>query len=149
MGKRDKTPKTKGGFIPEKDKTPRSVILTSNNDKPSWRFAMLQVADPFGWHVLEKEKLFEVHSKLCEFEVLTWNEILIERRKQNHTVYKNQLCKEAQKQLEQIGQEDVDELVSLHLSGTERVWGIRDRAILRLLWWDPDHQVYPYQKKHT
>lgn len=146
---RDKTPKTKGGLVPKQDKTPRAATQTSNDEKPSWRFSLIQLVDPFGWHEIDKNKLIEIHSKLCELEVLTWNEILVERKHYNHTIYKNQICSEAQKQLEEIYQEDIEELVSLRLSGPERVWGIRDRSILRLLWWDPNHLVYPSKKKHT
>ena len=149
MAKDDKKPKTKGGYIPEKNKTPRSVISTSNDEKPSWRFAMLQLIDPFGWHQIDKDKLVEIHSKLSELEGLTWNEILIIRKHYNHTIYKSQICKEAQECLEELGQDDIDELISLRLSGPERVWGIRDKGTFRLLWWDPNHLVYPYEKKNT
>lgn len=59
------------------------------------------------------------------------------------------LCLQARKRLSQIGQGDLDELTSLSLTGTQRVWGIRDVGVLTVLWWDPDHLVCPSLKKHT
>ena len=41
------------------------------------------------------------------------------------------------------------ELVSLRLSGKQRIYGIQDRGVLLLLWWDPDHKIYPVKKKGT
>ena len=56
---------------------------------------------------------------------------------------------ENQRRLREIGQHDVDRLISLRVSSRERIFGILDKAVLRLLWWDPEHQVYPSPQKHT
>ena len=45
--------------------------------------------------------------------------------------------------------DDVDELYQLRVTGAERVWGIRSGPLLRLLWWDPNHEVYPVMKMGT
>ena len=45
--------------------------------------------------------------------------------------------------------DNLDELVSLHLSGIERVWGFRMHAVFHVLWWDPHHRVCPSLLKHT
>ena len=37
----------------------------------------------------------------------------------------------------------LDDVVSLRLSGPERVFGYLDNGVLVLLWWDPLHQVCP------
>ena len=120
-----------------------------NDLKPAWRISSLQMVDPYGWHQIEKAKLQEIQQKLALFESLTWNEILVKAQKQNHSVLRRDLCKAAQDHLVEIGLDDVDELVSLHLSGKERVWGIRSHNVLTVLWWDPDHAVCPSLKKHT
>jgi hypothetical protein len=38
--------------------------------------------------------------------------------------------------------DDIEELYRFRFTGTQRIWGIRDRRTFRVLWWDPDHQVY-------
>ena len=67
----------------------------------------------------------------------------------SHPVALNDLDKTARDRLAELNLDDIDHLYSLRLSGTERVWGILDRSILKVLWWDPDHQVCPAAKKHT
>ncbi len=109
----------------------------------------MQMASPFGWQEIGHEKLNEIRQKLSQFEAKSWSEILIKDKHWNHTISVDDLCKDAQDRLVQIDQDDVEELISLRLSGSERIWGIRDRDILKILWWDPDHQVCPSPKKHT
>lgn len=116
---------------------------------PAWRISMLEMVDPFGWHVLETEKLDEIRRKLSSFEAMTWHEILVVARHRNHAVPVDRLSKVARDRLEELGQGDIDEIVSLRLSGPERVWGIRTGNILKILWWDPDHGVCPSILKYT
>jgi hypothetical protein len=67
-----------------------------------------------------------------------------------HPIPIKELCSEAQKRLSQIELiATEEELFSLRLSGRERLWGIRERHIFKILWWDPKHEVYPVKKKHT
>ncbi len=80
---------------------------------------------------------------------MTWNQILIDGKKKSHAIQINQLTSQARRRLTELRLDDVDELVSLGLSGKERIFGIRDRHVLMLLWWDPNHQVCPARKKYT
>ena len=116
---------------------------------PSWQISLLQMVHPWGWHDIEKTKTEEIKTKLAEFEKKTWNTILVDERHRNHRIPKNKLSDGAQQRLAEVGQDDVDYLVSLRLSGKERVFGILNMGVLRLLWWDPDHQICPSPKKHT
>ena len=102
-----------------------------------------------GWHGLDLHKLLEVRAKLANFESMTWNQILIDGKKKNHAIQINQLSAEARRRLTELRLDDIDELVSLGLSGKQRIFGIRDRDVLMLLWWDPNHRVCPARKKHT
>ncbi len=132
-------------------KQPRAAIDpgTFNDQRPAWRIGQMECRDLYSWHAMSGAKLLEVREKLGNLESMTWNQILVEARKQNHAVLVRQLSPAAQKRLKAIGQADVEELISLHLSGRERVWGIRHGAVLNVLWWDPYHEVCPSLKKHT
>jgi hypothetical protein len=116
--------------------------------RPSWRLHWAQMCDPFGWHILSAEKAAEIRDKLAGFESRTWAEILVTAKKQNHLVSVGDLEPEARKRLSQLGI-FVDQLASLHLSGTERVYGVLEEGIFSVLWWDPNHEVCKSQKKHT
>jgi hypothetical protein len=56
---------------------------------------------------------------------------------------------EAQRRLTEIDRDEQAQLFSIRIAAKKRIWGIRDIVILRLLWWDPNHEVCPSPKKHT
>ncbi len=99
---------------------------------------------------IERKNFFnQIYDKVVAFEQKTWNEILTNERKKNHEVSIGSISKEAQKRLRELQFDDIENLVSLRFSGRNRIWGIRFGSIFRVLWWDPDHEVYPSEKKHT
>lgn len=107
------------------------------------------MVDPFGWHQLSLDELHRIRERLSRFETMTWAEILIEGKKQHHSIPVANLEKAAQDRLDaaRIFQ---DELVSLHVTGRERIWGYRvEDGIFVLLWWDPQHAVCKSVRKHT
>lgn len=136
---------------PASAKTPHAASDPNawRREYPSWRVALLQVIDPFGWHRATAADLHSVRERLRSFESMTWNEILTAAGHQNHLIPVTQLCHEAQARLEAMGQSDLDALLSLRISARERLWGILQGAVLRVLWWDPQHQVYTVEQRHT
>lgn len=109
----------------------------------AWRFGQTDKAGPFAWNIEPHEKFFEVVNKLVEFENLNWNEITAQG---SHPIATEKLCEDARRRLVEIQRDDLDELMSLRLTGTNRVWCTRTGHILRPLWWDQDHKVYPVEK---
>ncbi|MDE0048126.1 MAG: hypothetical protein OXU19_20060 [bacterium] len=74
------------------------------------------------------------------------------RGNNSHFVEVRKLAGPAKARLAEIGQDDVSELFSLRLSATVRIYGIRDRRALKLLWYDPHHgtnaiAVYPVRQR--
>lgn len=134
---------------PKPSKTPKAIGIDIWSLNPAWRIKILEMQNPFGWHEIDEATLHYIRQKLSDFERMTLNEIFVVAKKQNHPVPVKGLCPEAQKRLEELKLFDVDEVYCLHLSGKERVWGIRDLNVLILLWWDPNHEVCPSEKKHT
>jgi len=116
---------------------------------PSWRVTLLQVADPWGWHNLNADELRSVHTRLREYEAKTWSHILINECYRNHRIECHKLCKDARERLSELHLDDLEQLISLRLSSRERVWGILENNVLSLLWWDPEHLVYPVFKHNT
>lgn len=157
MGKRTKKPshqpfqatpgkKPFAAVAPEGRKVPRSVAETSYHSlRPSWRIALLEMVDPFGWHRLDGPTLRRIRERLSHFESMSWSEILVASKKQNHSIQVQALSPPAQNRLDEIGVA-LDEVVSLRLSGRERVFGYLENGVMVLLWWDPDHAVCPSLK---
>jgi hypothetical protein len=77
---------------------------------------------------------------------MTWTEILVQAKKQNHSIKVEDICSTAQQRLEALGLL-LDDVVSLRLSGRERVYGYLENGVLILLWWDPLHQICPSMRE--
>jgi hypothetical protein len=56
--------------------------------------------------------------------------------------------REARDRLVELGRDDQD-ISCLRLSGPGRLFGFRRGHYFHVLWWDPDHSIYPSRKKHT
>jgi hypothetical protein len=78
---------------------------------------------------------------------MTWAEI--EGKTGSHFVGYSDLCKDAQDRLTALQKDEQAQLFSTRITGEKRLWGFRDIAILRVLWWDPNHSVCPSLKKGT
>jgi hypothetical protein len=143
---RNKKPKYARENTPANERQPRVVDASSQSKMPVWTFGVIDFGGPWCPKIMGPELLLYVLGKLRGFEAMTWNEI---EGRQSHAIEVSQITKKAQDRLIEINQDDVAELVSLRLSGKERVWGIRDGQVFKLLWWDPEHEVCLSNKKHT
>lgn len=57
------------------------------------------------------------------------------------------MISEAQTRLEELKLDDEEELFRFRLDGTARVWGIREGRVFKILWWDPEHEICPSNKR--
>jgi len=80
---------------------------------------------------------------------MTWSAIFLDAKKQNHSCDVASLSSKARTRLLEIGMDDQDKLWSIRLSSKKRLWGILDRGIFYIVWWDPNHQVYPSTLKNA
>jgi hypothetical protein len=127
-----KKPKASIAVAPQKQPRIASDPTSYHERKPSWRISRIELVDPYGWHRLDGPGLQSIRTKLAHFESITWSDILIKAKKQNHSVPISDLCSKAQKRLKEIHCDYIDELLSLHLAGVERVWGILDQGVMTL-----------------
>ncbi len=133
----------------KKSKIPRITkpFDTGYAENPVWQFGNIDLRGPFGWNKINRVRLLdEILPKIQGFETMRWQEIL---GRNNHEIRISDISRTAKRRLSDIKLDDIDQLVSLRLSGRERIWGIRNQRTLRVLWWDPEHQVCPSPKKHT
>lgn len=142
MANREK--KAKIAAEPQPEKKARFTDHNLDDGHPlAWRFSHSDREGPFGWRIAEDAKFREVVEKLYEFEGKNWNDITAGG---SHAIPVRKLCEDARKRLIDIQLDDLDELLSLRLAGTNRVWCIRSGHIMRVLWWDENHKVYPVLK---
>jgi hypothetical protein len=123
---------------PEGGKSPRLATepATHNHERISWHLGALDLDGPFCPKRIGEPSLADVVDKLRSFETMTWSEII---GKKHHPIPFSGLRSAAQDRLRELKLDDIDTLMSLRFTGACRVLGIRDKAVLRVLWWDPDH----------
>ncbi len=116
----------------------------SSIDTEMWPFTKQHIGDAF-WD--------EILPHLIGLESQTWKEILINSKKQNHSIKVEELNKKAQARLENRYIE-AEALISLRISGTHRIYGYNNGRVFNLLWYDDGHGdndscVCRSKKKHT
>jgi hypothetical protein len=128
---------------PEKD--PSLVDNIAAN--PVWQIGLIDLQGPCGWMKIRHKEFFDtILPKIQNFESMTWQEIL---GRKSHEIRVDQISKSAQKRLTELQLDDIEILVSLRLTGKQRIWGIKIQKIFKILWWDPEHEIYPSKLKHT
>ncbi len=149
MGHSDKK-RPKWAQIPDTTKTPKTASDTDwRKSSVLWSFSIFDAYDWRNDHEREFHEAFcdvLCHLKSCEGR--TWAEIEA-NRKRDHAIPISGIIPESRRRLEQLHLEDVDELWRLRFEGRMRIWGIRDRRMLKVIWWDPHHNVCPSELKNT
>lgn len=104
MAKDKNQPKIKGNLITNKNPKIASPLQSQSylDKNPAWRISKMEVGDPFGWHILDENEIQFVRDKLKEFESMTWDQILVKAKKQNHSIPIDNLIKDAQNRLTEI-----------------------------------------------
>lgn len=122
----------------------------SNRDKyPAWQVGMIDIDGTWGWKNVQGLYWWDtIQDKLKNFETMTWQEIYDanggrQHGNNNHEIPIDKLSKSARIRLKYLGYTDIDTLFSLRLSGTERVWGLLVGNVLKIIWYDASHEVYP------
>ncbi len=150
-----RTPKTPKQFTPAKHEPRVGKDITSfNKETPAWQLHLLDKDGDWGWKSVGRERWEkEILPKLSQHETMTWDEILRAsggkgkgRGNNSHSIQVNNIIKSAQKRLMEIQQDDVDVLFSLRLRGKFRIWGIRDGRVLKVIWFDFEHEICPSHK---
>jgi hypothetical protein len=82
---------------------------------------------------------------LKNYESMTWAQI--KQKPHNHFIEPSGIHKDARDRLLALGKYETNSLFSMSVGGKPRIWGILQEHVMFTLWWDPDHEIYPSQKK--
>lgn len=131
---------------PSASKTPRATSTPSEQCRLDIRTDQMDMDGPWGWHNFDPLHIKDLIQKILEYQKMTWQEL---RPQGSHLIYVATIIPEAQKRLRALKKDDTDQLYSLRVTGSKRVWGIKENNILWLLWWDPEHTVCPSNAKNN
>ena len=136
---RSKTPKNiplRQGKEARNTENPTSIM----QQHPAWNFNRIDKEG--SWPITETSAGEDFWSiilpRLSELEKLTWGEILIAAKKGNHSISVETLNQCAQKRLTELNLY-IDEVVSLRINATYRLYGFLSATTYVLLWYDKGH----------
>ncbi len=141
------------------DSTPRSIEDPQSIMKMKMEYNILDCSDrKDAWSWGQNRNWCETHndaenscairSTMIEMSALYWSEIYSqttgskERHKKHHSQSWDTICEEAQNRWIEIDRGE-DELFRFRTGARSRIWGYREGHVFYVVWWDPDHQIYP------
>ena len=114
--------------------------------KMAWRIGRIQLADPFGWHELDLSGILAIQNKLASFEGMTFGEVFLEGNKRNHEIPVDSIPNKIARQWIIKNLPGQTSLWTLRLTGAQRIWGILGDGAYQIVFWDPQHHIYPTSK---
>lgn len=120
------------------------------NQCPTWAF---RKADVGGNWIVDDVAVNEILSDLKQFETMTWDDILNKSNNNHHSVSIADMNKCARQRAEILKIFD-EQMISLRLAGTKRIYGLLYNSALQIVWYDKYHGdndtcVFRSNKKHT
>jgi hypothetical protein len=138
------------GKVPRIKENPDSI----NSMSPSWNFSRCDKEGRWAFTEDKMNKVFweKLLPRLQSYEQQSWLEFS-GPDKESHFIKIDQLNKCAQQRLEELKINE-EEIFSLRIEGKIRLYGLRHKATLIILWYDDDHgdndtSVCRSHKKHT
>jgi len=148
MSKSPKNRKPKAQYSPlERQPFAKENPGSTDKETPAWQFHRCDKDHLlWGWNKMSPEKYLEVIKALHGFEQMTWANIKAQsggkasgRGTNHHFVPVSNFVKEARQRLEELILLDYEELFSLRLNSTLRLYAVKEGRILRFIWHDPYH----------
>lgn len=146
--------KTKKNKSPIEKKTVREEV-SCEGKVPAWMFDKIDKSGKFAFDISRQDfdhrKFLD---KMVSYSSMTWAELKSQThddgKSKHHFLSVDDLSRDAQKRIEAMHlEEDSDRLYSIALENKLRVIGLRERDRFHVLWYDPQHDVCPSEKKHT
>ena len=101
--------------------------------------------EEWGWGDVPISDFFDVlKESLQKYEDMPWNDVL--HRASCHPMPIHKIAKRARERFIAICP-DVDTLHQVDFSKLGRVWGVKAGQYLHLVWYDPNHTVYPINRR--
>lgn len=130
-------------------RVPAAAALQPSPDRIRFRFDRVDLGGPWCLTAITSDDHRVLLEKMREFERLTMAEAFNgQLGKDYHDLSK---CPNPTvlRRLQDIEMDDIDALSRFRLSGTRRLYGTRLGNEFSILWWDPNHEVWPSTLKHT
>jgi hypothetical protein len=131
---------------------PASLLPSASNsdERICWRFTHLDSAGPWGLAHLDHERVQTLLAEMVKFESQTIKELFMQGewpgKCHDVALLPN---RDALERLDALGIPDMTKIWKLRIGGTGRLWGFLIGNVFHVVWWDPDHQIWPSKLRNT
>ena len=141
------TPRAKAKEVPRRALLPGSE---TSDTRICWRFCHVDHDGPWGFDKVDAEKLRWLMDRLASFESMTINELFASGGYPGvHYEVESIPNPVALERLTDLQLGDMTKISRLRLRGEPRLYGFLVSNVFHVIWWDPDHEVWPSTLKHT
>lgn len=120
-----------------------------NKRRPVWRFADIDLGGDWNPATITPAALVTLIDKLRSFESMTIGEIFTPGSEHGKRYDPAEMPSAARNRLTEINRDDETEIVRLRCGNKPRLYGFLREHVFHILWWDPEHQVWPTPKRNT
>lgn len=113
---------------------------------PVWRFSDFHDDGPWSFNGVAPKQVVNLVTKLGDYEKMTIGELFKPGSEHGKAYPTETLPDRASAVLRDAGRDDETEVVRLRLGGKPRLYGILREHVFYVLWYDPEHQVWPSEK---
>jgi hypothetical protein len=122
----------------------------NSGDRLCWRFTHVDNTKPWGFSSVIAETLCDILGHLRKFESMTLNEVFHNGGYPGKDYDVEALPNsEALACLEEAGLADQTKIWALRLGGKPRLYGFLLGNVFHVVFWDPEHEIWPAPLKHT
>ena len=114
-----------------------------------WRFTHADYESQWGLQHLTIDVWHSIVAKLVQFETMTVQELRESKAYTEYDLPSPGLLPAALARLEDLGFGDMTRLGRFRIMQKPRLYGFMEGNIFHVLWWDPEHEVWPWEPKNT
>jgi hypothetical protein len=123
---------------------------STSGERLSWRYRHADHDGPWCFHNAAGDGFCGLLTQLASFESMTVNEAFHTGGHPGKDYDVDQIPnRDALARLDALGLADMTKIWRLRLNGTQRLYGFLQDNVFHVIWWDPDHQIWPSTLRNT
>jgi len=113
-----------------------------------FRFHMLDIGGPYCLSSITAHDHAELLTFLKAVEKMTVHELFAQQAGKPKDYPLDEIpTRRAVERLHELGYDEYDQISNLRVTGAKRLYGFRQDNEFAILWWDPEHEIWPSTKK--
>lgn len=150
MARKGKQKKVSTPHVKAKEVPRRSVLpgAETSDDRICWRFCHVDHDGPWGFDKVDPLAMRDIMQWLSKMESMTVREIFSGHPGKDYDV--DALPNgDAVRRLDVLGLADMTKIWRLRATGKGRLYGFLHGNVFHVVWWDPEHEIWPTPLKYT